>query len=268
MVQRRRGKSKKMMGNHQRSWLWGRNLVTEILEAGRWAPLELHLDAALDPAALTRATQRAETLGARVHIEPAERLRQLCGSGEHQGHLARMSPYPYEEAPALAARLLDAPDAAPFLVYLDGIQDPFNFGAILRSAEVFGADAVFCPARGQAEVNSLVARASAGAVCRLPIARAAEPAALFALLAERGVPLWVATEKSGYNSREATFAPPLALALGNEGRGPSHELLEAATERVAIPQQGAIGSLNVAAAAAVLFYEVAGDRALKAGPRK
>jgi 23S rRNA (guanosine2251-2'-O)-methyltransferase len=138
---------------------------------------------------------------------------------------------------------------------LDAIQDTFNFGAIVRSAEAMGARGIFVGTASQAGVNSLVARASAGAVNRIPIAETEDLGALFDILRQAGAQVLAADEKGGTPCTACDLCRPTAVVLGNEGRGVRPELLSQCDERVCIPMSGAIASLNVAAAAAVLLYE-------------
>jgi 23S rRNA (guanosine2251-2'-O)-methyltransferase len=266
VVQSRKKKHPKLLGSHQRSWVWGRHAVLEILHAQQWPAREVYLDEALAPGDLCVARSLAEQMGATITIEPAERLTQLCNTAEHQGYLARMRPFPYADADAMLAHpALDGSGAAPLFALLDGIQDPFNFGAIIRSAEALGVAAVAIGGHRQAEVTSQVARSSAGAVNRLPIVRVEDLPDLARRLQERGVRLAAASEKAARACSDWDFSTPAALVLGNEGHGVSPELMDLCDVRLCVPQHGGIGSLNVAAAAAILFYEAARQRTPQAG---
>jgi 23S rRNA (guanosine2251-2'-O)-methyltransferase len=258
MVERsRRGKGKhkrraELLGSHQRCWLWGRVLVGETLRAGRWRILELFLADDLPSEQKRIATRRAAELNVPTTIESRDALKRRCRSSEHQGYVARMSPFPY-------ATLIDVPEslaATSLVVILDSIQDPYNFGAILRSAEVFGADAVFVGERQQAEVSSLVARSSAGAVNRVPIIRVPGLVPLVEMLRQRAVSIFGTSEHAESRSWDVPFDRPTAIVIGNEGAGIGPELFAACDRVIRIPHQGDIGSLNAAAAAAVLCYEV------------
>jgi 23S rRNA (guanosine2251-2'-O)-methyltransferase len=259
MVQSRKTRKdkKKLLGNHQRSWIWGRHAVLEILEAGRWPMKKLYLSDALDASALADAQTRADELGYTVAVDSGERLRELCRSGEHQGYLAQMMPYIYASAAGIKAHLTeDASDGrVPVVALLDSIQDPFNFGAIARSAEVLGIDGIIIGSRNQVEVTSMVARSSVGAVNHVPIAQVDDLVEYAKVLRSAGVTLVAATEKSEVLCSAHPFDGPTVIVLGNEGEGIQSELLEQCNVHVAIPQQGQIDSLNVAAAAAILFYE-------------
>jgi 23S rRNA (guanosine2251-2'-O)-methyltransferase len=257
MERYRRGKGKKgLLGSHQKCWIWGRNAVLETLKGGRWEILDLYLSTDLPAAALAGAQRLAAAAGLTARADTPDALTRLCHSGEHQGYLARMTEFPYrEEAQAVAAL-----PAVPLCAVLDGLQDPHNFGAIVRSAEVFGVDAVFIAATGQVGVTSMVARSSAGAVNRVPIARATDLAELAQRLKARGLMLVAASEKADRSLADCDFRRPAAVIVGNEGVGIGAELLGQADTVVKIPQVGRIGSLNAAVAAAIFFYEARRQR--------
>jgi 23S rRNA (guanosine2251-2'-O)-methyltransferase len=148
----------------------------------------------------------------------------------------------------------------------DGVQDPHNFGAMLRSAEVFGVEAFFISERGQAPVTSMAARSSAGAVNRVPIVRVPDLAALVDRLRERRIRVVGASEKAGEDLTAFDFTGPAAIVIGNEGSGIRPEVQARCDALLRIPQHGAIGSLNAAAAAAVFFYEMRRQRGTAAKP--
>ncbi len=258
MSKSKRKKQGRFLAGHQRSWLWGRHPVTEVIEAGRWPLMELYLADTLPADLIQHMRSLAEAQGAEVAVETPERLRELGHVDEHQGFLARMGPFPYasvEEA-VRGGEEGERDDGTPALwLVLDAIQDTFNFGAIVRSAEAMGARGIFVGTTSQAGVNSLVARASAGAVNRVPIAESEDLPALLDILRASGTHIVAADEKGGDVCTECDFRAPTALILGNEGRGVRPELLSGCDSRVRIPMSGTIASLNVAAAAAVLLYE-------------
>lgn len=259
MVQsRKKRKDKnKLLGSHQRSWIWGRHAVVEILEAGRWPMSELYLSDQLGTEARRNAREQAETLGYAVHIESPDRLRELCKKSEHQGYLAKMLDYPYAEFDEIQAQLRKntKTNPVPIFVMLDGIQDPHNFGAIVRSAEVLGINGIIIGDTDQVGVTSMVARSSAGAVNHLPIVRTENLLAAIETLKESGVSIIGASEKGATPANEHTFDSPTLIILGNEGTGIRPELLEQCDARLSITQSGHVTSLNVAAAAAILFHE-------------
>jgi 23S rRNA (guanosine2251-2'-O)-methyltransferase len=258
---RRRGGSK-LLATHQRSWLWGRHLVLETLQAARWPIVELYLAEDIDAGSL----QQVERLTAgKLALRRAtrKRLTELCHASEHQGFLAQVGPYPYIELQALLQRA----GPAPLILVLDGVQDPFNLGAMLRSAEVFGADGVIVAESGQAGVNSLAARASAGAVNRLDVCRVEALAPAIAALRARKIRV-IGTHIEGESGLErCDLAKPVALVIGNEGAGLAAPTIALCDQLAKIPQAGGLNSLNAAAAAAVCLYEAQRQRGFKNKPR-
>ena len=261
MVERyRRRKSKPaLLGNHQRCWLWGRHVVTETLRAARWPVLELHLSDRLPEVDLKFAEQWSQSCGGLLSIASFDRLTELCHSREHQGFLAKMGEFPYDRT----EEVLAAMKPQPLFAILDGLQDPHNFGAIIRSAHMLGADALFVPASGQVDVTVQVARSSAGAVNHLPIAQAEDLVTLAAQLRSRGVRLIGTSQNAEHRLFECDLSSGVAIVIGNEGTGIRAELLAVCDELVTIPQFGAVESLNAAVSAGILFYEAQRQRAVK-----
>ncbi len=289
---RRRKGNASLLGSHQKCWLWGRHVVLETLRAARWPVLELHVSEQLPKEDLQFTVDFAMK---QEHFDfikcSPERLTQLCHSREHQGFLAKMGPFPYDRvedvlaahvAPALVAELiskLPTPaessrpqgpglQRAPLFGILDGLQDPLNFGAVIRSAHVLGVDALFVPSRGQVEVTALVARSSAGAVNHLPIAQADDLLCLAEQLRSAGIRLIGTSPLAPQSAFACDLKSAIAIVVGNEGSGVRSELLDACDELVTIPQFGAIESLNAAVAAGILFYEAQRQRAEKAVGRR
>ena len=250
-----------LSGSHQKCWLWGRRLVTETLRAAQWPVLELHLADDLDEEELEVARASAASHGVKMLIEPRRRLTELCHVHEHQGYLAKMTAFPYTDD----GDLLGRPDTLSLCVILDAIHDPHNFGAIVRSAEVFGAGAVFVADKGQAAVSTAVARASVGAVNRVPIAMVEDLRDLVGRLKEAGVTVVAASPNAERDACDVDLVRPCAIVVGNEAQGISDDLLVCCSERARIPQHGKIGSLNAAASASILLYEAQRQRSASVG---
>ena len=220
--------------------LYGRNAVREALRGRRrvkriWA---------------TAGAAREGFAGARVEIVSADEVTARCGADAHQGVCAEAEPYPYADA----GELLAQPD--PLIVVLDQVTDPQNLGAVVRTAECAGAAGVVIPERRSAEVTAAVAKASAGAVEHLPVARVRNLADF--LGAAKAAGCW--TYGAAVGARTAYDAPDysggVVLVLGAEGRGLRPRVAAACDELVSLPLRGRIDSLNVSAAAAVLMYEI------------
>jgi len=257
MERHNRGKGKqKLLGSHQKCWIWGRNAVLETLRAGRWKILDLHLSRELPSDQLERATELAARMKLTPVVSEPGVLAKLCHTTEHQGYLARMTDFPYTDEVSVPPPR----QGAPFYMVLDGIQDPHNFGAIVRSAEVFGADAVYIGETGQVGVTSMVVRSSAGAVNRVPIVRVPDLEVLLGRLKAAGIRVVAASEKAEHTAAGTDFTRGTALMMGNEGVGPRPGLMAHCDAVVKIPQAGHIGSLNVAVAAGIFCYEIRRQR--------
>jgi 23S rRNA (guanosine2251-2'-O)-methyltransferase len=256
---RKKAKRKKLalLGSHARSWVWGRNVVREALTAGRWRILELFLADNLPAGELEEARSAAERAGLTPQIVGPGVLEQQAHTAEHQGYLAKMGPYPYRTVD----EVLSAAPAEPLFLVLDAIQDPYNFGAMLRSAGAFGINGVFIGTHRQVPVTSMVARSSAGVVNHVPIVQVASLNDLVRTLRERGIRLIGATEKADVPLTECDLRGATAIVVGNEGTGISPELLACCDFKVRIPIEPVAGSLNAAAAAAVFFFEARRQRA-------
>lgn len=246
-----------LLGSHQRSWIWGRNLLVETLRTGRWLPHEVRL--AHETGGLEEIATLAETRGLVVRFEPAARLAQLCGANDHQGVIAKMPPFPYAEFGSLLDEAFQSA-TDPVLLVTDHVQDSFNFGAIVRNAECFGVAGVLIPTDRQVGVTSQVARSSAGAVNGVSIARVADLLACADGLRCRGVRLMAASEHASLPLSEADLTGPLAIVIGNEGKGIDPALLARCDLAVSIPLSGQINSLNAAVASGVILYEAARQR--------
>jgi 23S rRNA (guanosine2251-2'-O)-methyltransferase len=259
---RQKGKSK-LLGNHQKCWLWGRHAVLETLRSGRWPVLELHVSDQLPTEDLDFvadwAAQQNHNMGhdgTEFFQSPPERLTQLCHSQEHQGFVAKMGTFPFDRVDDLVA----ATNSRSLFALLDGLQDPHNFGAVIRSAHVLGVDALFVPSHGQAEISVQVARSSAGAVNHLPIAQADDLLTLATQLHARGVRLIGASQNATRPLFDCDLTGPTAIVIGNEGTGIQPSLLAACDDLVTIPQFGVVESLNAAVSAGILFYEAQRQR--------
>ena len=249
---RRSKRKQQVMGNHQRCWLWGRHLVLETLNAQRWPIQELVLSDQLDSDDVQHVVQLAEQWGVPFAMSDHERLTQLCGTSDHQGMLAKMPPYPF----CSLDDILNQPSDPLALMVLDRIQDPHNFGAMIRATEVMGLHGMVIGDKHQSDVTAAVARSSAGAVNHLPICREADLHASVERLKESGVKVIATAMRDGVSLTDWDFTQPTAIIMGNESKGVSQELLDVCDATVHIPQAGHIESLNAAVAAGIVCYEL------------
>lgn len=185
---------------------------------------------------------------------PEPRLVELCGSTDHQGIVAEVEPYPYVNGDDLLAT-----DGA-LVVVLDQIQDPRNLGAVCRSAEAAGATGVVIPERRSASVTAAAAKASAGAVEHLRIARVRNISDWIADAKQAGFWIWGADASGGQAPWDLDLSGKTALVLGTEEKGLRRRVADSCDGLVAIPQHGKVDSLNVSAAASVLIFEALRQR--------
>ena len=186
---------------------------------------------------------------------PASELTRLAGSPDHQGVVAEVDPYPYADPDSL----LDPPDA--LVVALDQVQDPRNLGAVCRSAEAVGAAGLVVPARRSAAVTPVACKASAGAVEHLPVARVSNLADWLTAAKDSGAWIYGAAPGAPAPYVQADLGGKVVLVLGSEGRGLRRRVSETCDLLISIPVRGRVRSLNVSAAAAVLLFEAARQRA-------
>ena len=235
----------------------GRNAVAELLKSGRPVDRVLIRRGERD-GSLSVICALALEKGVPLLETDVRKLDQLAPGGVHQGVAA----YAAETAYLSVQELLERTESAgelPFYVICDGVSDPHNLGAILRSAECAGANGVILPKRRAVGVNGTVAKASAGAVFHVPVARTSNLASAVKLLKEHGVWIW-AVEMGGKPYDEQDFRGKVALILGSEGEGVSRLLQEESDFLTGIPMYGKINSLNVSNAAAIVLFEAAKQR--------
>jgi len=185
--------------------------------------------------------------------DPLE-LTRLAGSPDHQGVVAEVDPYPYADAAAMLAK----PDA--LIVVLDRIQDPQNLGAMARSAEAAGATGLVIQSRRSASVTAAAAKASAGAVEHLPIARVPNLADFLGRAKDEGAWVYGAEANAESPYTQADLTGKVVLVMGSEGKGLRRLVAERCDLVVSIPVRGRVASLNVAAAAAVVLFEAVRQR--------
>jgi 23S rRNA (guanosine2251-2'-O)-methyltransferase len=234
----------------------GINPVLEALAAGTRHFDRLLIVKGLRSRRISDAIRRATHLGIPLRFEMRETLDRMAAGVPHQGIIAVVS-----EKPVLSLEsLLDAAHPPALLVVLDGVEDPRNLGAILRTAEAAGADGVVLPERHSAGLSETVARASAGALEHVAVARVGNLVQALGALKARGV--WVVGfDAAGTERWDAVdLARPVAVVLGGEGRGIRRLVREHCDHLVSIPHFGHVASLNVSVAAGIALYEAVRQR--------
>ena len=235
-------------------WIYGINPVLEALRSGRVRRIKVGPRA---DRRIEEALGAARALGVGVERSDARALDRVASGGVHQGIVAELEPprdYSIEELIARAA-----PDP-PLIVVLDGVEDPHNVGAILRTVDAAGAHGIVRQQRHAAALDGVAAKASAGAVAHVPIATVVNIARALEELKEAG--LWTigfaGDAKESYDAVDFTL--PTALVAGSEGEGLRRLTRERCERLVRIPMRGALGSLNVSVALGVALFEAARQR--------
>lgn len=249
------------MADSKRNYVYGLHAVNAVLERAPDRALELWI-------AQPRATesrvhelrQRAQRAGVHVHAASAEALLKLVGDVAHQGAVAAVRPLKSWDEHDVAA-LLDKLTVDPLLLILDGVTDPHNLGACLRTADAAGAHAVIIPKDRAATLDSAARKVAAGAAEFIPVASVTNLSRTLEALKQRGV--WiVGTEGEAAQSLySADFKRPLALVLGAEGSGMRRLTREKCDFLVRIPMAGHMESLNVSVAAGIVLFEALRQRA-------
>ena len=236
--------------------LCGRNPIREALRAGRTVEKLLAANGDLSGSA-REIIQMAREAGAVVQMVDRSRLDAIYPS--HQGLIAYVSPIEYSTVEKMLA-IAQERGEEPFLILLDGITDPHNLGAIIRTAECVGAHGVIVPERRSAGLTPAAAKAAAGALNHMPIARVTYLNRTIDELKEKGV--WIiGAAMDGESAFTCDLTGPAALVIGSEGDGISRLTMEKCDRRVSLPMKGHLDSLNASVAAGVLMYEIARARA-------
>ena len=233
----------------------GRTAVWEALQSGRQLDKILIAQGAQNLGHILAAARAA---GVAIQECDRRKLDKLSVTGAHQGIMAQGAAAEYKTIDDILA-LAAARGEKPLLVLCDGLTDPHNLGAIIRSCEVLGGHGVVVPRHRSAGLNAACAKAAAGALEHLPVAKCANMSTAISELKEKGVFI-LAADMGGQAAASIDFDMPCAIVIGAEGSGVSEGVRKAADLTVSIPQKGAIQSLNASNAAAILLYEAVRQR--------
>ena len=249
-------KADKAPAEQDTALVWGKNPVTELLKSEAGVDTLLLADS-MEPRMAGYYTALGKAAGAVIKRVPVGKLQKLCGTQDHQGVAAWAARIQYVGVEELLQIAKDRGEP-PFLVLCDGIEDPHNLGAILRSALLCGAHGIVIPKRGGASVTPTVIKSSAGAAERLPVARVANIGETIRRLKDQGVFVYCA-DMDGVSLRRNNLTGPIALVLGSEGSGVS-QLVKKLCDGVVRLDMTAPGtgvdSYNVSVAAGILMYNI------------
>ena len=235
----------------------GRNAVLEAFRSGKTIDKLFVLDGCQDGPVktITREARKQDTI---INYVAKERLDQLSDTGKHQGVIAYAAAYKYAEIEDMF-KLAEEKGEPPFLFILDGIEDPHNLGAIIRTANQAGAHGVIIPKRRAVGLTSTVAKTSAGAINYTPVAKVTNLTATIKELKEQGI-WFVCADMGGTQMYDLDLKGPIGLVIGSEGEGVSKLVRENCDYVASIPMKGDIDSLNASVAAGVLAYEIVRQR--------
>jgi 23S rRNA (guanosine2251-2'-O)-methyltransferase len=245
--------------------VYGMNPVRELLRSGADGVTELWLaEGGERPRAFADLEKGARERGAKVRVAPRSKLDRLAGVTQHQGIVAVVADYRYRELDELLAAAGES-GRPPLLVLLDGVEDPHNLGAIVRSAHALGAHGVVLPRDRAAGVTPSAAKASAGAVEHMAIARVTNLVRCIEELREAGIWTVAAVPDGEVELSSVDLRGPIALVLGGEGQGIRPLVRKNCDHAARIPMLGKVGSLNASAAAAIALYEATRQRGESTG---
>lgn len=237
----------------------GRNPVTEALNGSREVERIFIADGA--EGSVSKIVAIAKEQGVIVDFVPKERIDSMAPHAKHQGVVAKVSEYKYAEMEDVFAKA-EASGEDAFIIILDEIEDPHNLGAIIRTAECAGAHGIVIPKRRSASLTQTVALSAAGAIENMPVVQVTNLARTIDELKEKGI--WVAAaDMDGDTYYKANLTGPIALVIGNEGKGVGRLVKEKCDFVLSIPMHGEINSLNASNAAAVLMYGIRRARSIE-----
>jgi len=237
----------------------GLNPVLELLKSGGRKRDTVVIDSAKGGKLFNDIMSVARGQGITVKLVPKEALDGMSAGLRHQGAVAVVSPKEYADPEELVGSALEK-QSPPLFVLLDGVEDPQNLGSVIRTADAAGADGIFIPEHRAAHLSASVARASAGALEHVPVAKVKNMTSFIESLKKRGI--WVVGIETvgGRGYTEFNMDVPLAVVLGGEGTGVRPVVLNSCDEVVSLPMLGRVNSLNVSVAAGIVLYEVVKQR--------
>ncbi len=260
MEEMKSGENRKEKDQAGENRIEGRNAVLEAFRSGKTVDKLYVLDGCQDGpvSTITREAKKQDTV---ISYVSKERLDQLSETRKHQGVIAVCAAYAYSDIGTMLQNASEKGEE-PFLVFLDGIMDPHNLGAIIRTANNAGAHGVVIPKRRAAGLTAVVAKASAGAINYVPVAKVTNLSATIRDLKKSG--MWfVCADMEGTLMYDMDLTGPVGLVIGSEGNGVSDLVKKNCDMSAAIPMKGNTGSLNASVAAGVLAYEIVRQRMKK-----
>ena len=238
-------------------YIYGIHAVLEAFEAGKDID-KILLSKTLNDETAREISDRARQLGVPVQRVPVQKIDRITRRN-HQGVLAMLAAVTYYRVEDLVPQLFDE-GVNPFVVVLDGVTDVRNFGAVARTCECAGVNAIVIPDRESVSVNADAVKTSAGALNYLPVCRERNLVNAVKLLRDSGFKIVGTSDKQHLPYTKADYTGPVAIILGSEDKGISPEIMKLCDTQVLIPEFGNINSLNVSVAGGIMIYEVVRQR--------
>ena len=238
-------------------YIYGIHAVLEAFEAGKDID-KILLSKTLNDETAREISDRARQLGVPVQRVPVQKIDRITRRN-HQGVLAMLAAVTYYRVEDLVPQLFDE-GVNPFVVVLDGVTDVRNFGAVARTCECAGVNAIVIPDRESVSVNADAVKTSAGALNYLPVCRERNLVNTVKLLRDSGFKIVGTSDKQHLPYTKADYTGPVAIILGSEDKGISPEIMKLCDTQVLIPEFGNINSLNVSVAGGIMIYEVVRQR--------
>jgi 23S rRNA (guanosine2251-2'-O)-methyltransferase len=238
-------------------FIFGFRTIIEAIDAGKEVN-KILLKKGLQSELYAELRKRIKEREIPVQFVPDQKLNSISRKN-HQGVIAFISPVEYYILEQLVPTLYES-GKTPFILMLDGVTDVRNFGAIARTAECAGVDAIISPKKGGAQVTSDAIKTSAGALHKIPVCRVDSLSKTIVYLQEYGFQVIATSEKTNDNYFSIDLTPPTVLVMGAEDKGISDDIIRTADRMARIPVLGSISSLNVSVAAGIIIYEMVKQR--------
>ena len=235
----------------------GRNPVLEAVRSGREID-RLLIAHGISGGSVTAIIAKCKAKGVLIKEISPQKLDYYCGGANHQGVAVMLASQEYSTVDDIIS-LADSRNEKPFIIICDGLEDPHNLGAVIRTAEATGVHGVIIPERRSASLNATVAKAACGALEYVPVARVTNIASTIDMLKDKGV--WVfGADMDGEDYTKTDFDVPCAIVIGNEGKGIGTLTAKKCDKIISLPMLGKINSLNASVAAGILMYEAVRKR--------
>lgn len=235
----------------------GRNPVLEAVRSGREID-RLLIVHGISGGSVTAIIAKCKAKGVLIKEISPQKLDYYCGGANHQGVAVMLASQEYSTVDDIMS-LADSRNEKPFIIICDGLEDPHNLGAVIRTAEATGVHGVIIPERRSASLNATVAKAACGALEYVPVARVTNIASTIDKLKDKGV--WVfGADMDGEDYTKTDFDVPCAIVVGNEGKGIGTLTAKKCDKIISLPMLGKINSLNASVAAGILMYEAVRKR--------